>query len=275
MIMGAGFVAALALLAAPLSAQKDVGKESVWRISGLRNGFCILMLLDPQVASRGLPAGLRLVPAGEANDLHPALKREVQSQPALARWSPSHLCFYAVDTIQTEDYVLGDKHGRKWQLFALWTVSAAEVATGSRRDAALLLLTTNTRLIRSGRLAGQTLREVEAKQGKVPAVDENGVPSGEDRFQVKIGKTVVTWDGHQASDSARATSSIEVAWASGSDGLEKGSGSLKLTPQWASNMVGSLKVQGKDDLAKALKGSPVRFVGPLYRGGGGEVRLEH
>lgn len=179
-----------------------------------------------------------------------------------------------MDTVQTDDYILGDKSGRKSQLFALWTVSAAEATSGKKRDVALLLLANSGRLVRSGRLAGQTIREVEARLGKVPEVDENGVPSSDDRFQVKVGKTLVTWDGHQAADSGQASGSVEIAWASTGGGPGKGYGRLTLTPQWASPMVGSLKVEGKDDLAKALKGSPVRFVGPLYRGGGGEVRLE-
>ena len=179
-----------------------------------------------------------------------------------------------MDTIQTDDYILADKKGRKSQLIALWTVSATERASGKKRDAALLILTTSERLARSGRLAGQVIRQIEAKLGKVPEVDENGVQSNEDRFQVKIGKTLVTWDGHQAADSAQASGSVEIAWASGGGRAGKGSGSLTLTPQWASPMVGSLRVEGKDDLAKALQGSPVRFVGPMYRGGGGEIRLE-
>lgn len=246
----------------------------MWRIGGLRNGFCVLLLVEPQFASSSVPAGLRLIPAGEADDLHPALKWELQGQPDLGRWSASHLCFYAVDTIQTDDYVLGDKSGRKPQFFALWTVSAVETGSGAKRDAALLVLATSGRLIRSGRLAGQVMREVKATLGKVPEVDENGVASNDDRFQVKVGKTLLTWDGRQASDSAEASGSIEVAWAASAAGPGKGRGSLSLTPRWASPMVGSLKVEGKDDLAKALKASPVRFVGPLYRGGGGEVRLQ-
>jgi hypothetical protein len=262
------------LVAAPLLAQDRAKGEQVWRIGGLSNGFCVLLLVDPQVASRSLPDGLQLVPAGEANDLHPALKSELQSQPALGAWSPSHLCFYSMDTVQTDDDILADKKGRKSQLFALWTVSAAETASGKRRDVALLLLTNNDRLIRSGRIAGQVIHEVKAKLGKVPEVDESGVPSSDDRFEVKVGKTLVTWDGHQPADSARASGSVEIDWASKPSGAGKGIGSLTLTPQWASPMVGSLKVVGKDDLAKALQGSPVRFVGPLYRGGGGEVRLE-
>ena len=274
MSTSAGIAAALALVAAPLLAQKHASGEEVWRLAGLRNGFCVLLLVEPKVASRSLPTGLRLVPAGEANDLHPALRSEVQTQPELGTWSPSHLCFYAVDTIETDDYVLKDKSGHNSQLFALWTVSAAEAASGKKRDVAILLLVNSGRLVRSGHLAGQEIHEVEAKLGKVPEVDENGVPSGDDRFQVKIGKTLVTWDGHQASDSAQASGSVEIDWASNASEQGKGSGSLTLTPKWASPMVGSLKVEGKDDLAKALKGSPVRFVGPQYRGGGGEVRLQ-
>jgi len=273
-VLGAGLAAALALGAAPVVAQKDGPGAEVWRIGGLRHGFCVLLLVEPQFASTSLPADLRLVPAGEAEDLHPAFKLELQSRPELGRWSPSHLCFYAVDTIQTDDYVLGDKSGRKPQIFALWTVSAAETGSGAKRDAALLVLATSGRLIRSGHLAGQVIRKVEGTLGKAPEVDEDGVPSSDDRFQLKVGKTVLTWDGRQTSDSAETAGSVEIAWATGAAGPGKGWGSLSLTPRWASPMIGALQVKGNDDLAKALQASPVRFVGPLYRGGGGEVRLQ-
>jgi hypothetical protein len=271
--MGAGLAAALVVLAAPLVAQDRAKGDQVWRMSGLRNGFCVLLLVDPQTASKSVPDGLKLVSAGEATDLHPALESEVRGQPALGGWSPSHLCFYLVDTVQTDEYTLADKKGRNTQLFALWTIGAAETESGKKRDAALLLLSNNDRLIRSGKLAGHYIRSVKAKIGKVSEVDENGVSSGDDRFQVKVGKTLVTWDGHQASDSAPAKGSVEILWTANDGGEGKGNGRLTLTPQWASPMVGSLKVEGKDDLAKALKASPVRFVGPMYRGGGGEVRL--
>jgi hypothetical protein len=273
MARGVAVAATLALLAFPLLAQDRAKGEQVWRIAGLRDGFCVLLLVDPQAASRSVPDGLRLVPAGEANDLHPALKSEVQNQPALGAWSPSHLCFYSMDTVQTDDYILADKKAGKTQLFALWTVSATETTSGKKRDVALLLISNSDRLIHSGKLAGHYIRSAQTKLGKVPAVDENGVPSREDRFQVKVGKTLLTWDGHQTADSAEARGSVEISWATDAGGAGKGNGSLTLTPRWASPMVGSLKVEGKDDLAKALKGSPVRFVGPMYSGGGGEVRL--
>lgn len=273
MKVGVGLAAALVLVAAPLPAQRDARHEVVWRIGGLRNGFCVLFLVDPQLASRNLPAGLRVVTAGEADDLHPALKSEIEAQPELGSWSPSHLCFYSMDTIKTEDYILADKRGRKSQLVALWTVGAAETASGDKRDLALLMLTNNSRLIRSGRLAGHTLHEVKATLGLVPEVDENGEPSKDSRFQVKVGKTLVTWDGRHGSDSSTVSGSVAVAWATPADASTRGQGSLTLAPVWASPMVGALKVEGKDGLAKALQNSPVRFVGPLYRGGGGVIRL--
>jgi hypothetical protein len=274
--MGAGLAAALVLTTAhaPLSAQSKERAEAVWEMGGLRKGFCVLFVVAPQVASQRLPPQLKLVPAGQATDLHPALKTEVQSQPDLASWIPSHLCFYAVDTIRTPDYsVHGDKSGKKPQLFGLWTVSAAETGSGAKRDLALLLLASNGRLVKSGNAMGHRIRQLEAKIGKVPAVDINGVPSNDDRFQVKVGKTLVIWDGHPAKDSARTNGSVEIVWASKEESGEKGNGHLTLTPQWSSPMVGSLKVEGKDDLAKALKASPVRFVGPVYLGGAGEIQL--
>jgi hypothetical protein len=179
-----------------------------------------------------------------------------------------------MDTIRTPDYaVRGDKKGKKPQLFGLWTVSAAESGSGTKRDLALLLLASNGRLIKSANGMGHQIRQLEARIGKVPEVDINGVPSTDDRFQVKIGKTLIIWDGHPARDSAQTNGSVEIVWASRGESGEKGNGKLSLTPQWSSPMVGSLKVEGKDDLAKALRASPVRFVGPVYGGGGGQIQF--
>lgn len=271
-LMGAGLAAALMVTAGPLSAQDDGSREDVWRLGGLRNGFCVLFLLDPATASKGLPPGFKLVSAGEAMDLHPALKTEVEAQPELKAWSPSHLCFYAVDTIQTHDYLLRDKSGKKTEVLGLWTVNAAD-PSGAKRDVALLLLATNQRLIRSAHLAGQTMHEVEAKFGKAPELDLDGRPSGDNRFQVKVGKTLLTWDGRQSDDSASASGSVAINWIASATAGGKAAGRLTLEPQWAWPMIGALKVAGKDGLAKALQGSPARFVGPLYRGGAGEIRL--
>ena len=46
---------------------------------------------------------------------------------------------------------------------------------------------------------------------------------------------------------------------------------MTLSPSFSRAMVGALKIEGKDALAKALKASPTRFAGPAYWGGGGSV----
>ena len=124
----------------------------------------------------------------------------VDGQPEFAAWSPSRLCFDAVDTVHTDEFTVADRSGRHPQLFASWTVLAA--APGSPPgDVALELYSNSGRLIRAARLAGQIVREARVVVGLVPAEDDNGVPSSEERFQVKMGKTIVTWDGSAARDS--------------------------------------------------------------------------
>jgi hypothetical protein len=38
-------------------------------------------------------------------------------------------------------------------------------------------------------------------------------------------------------------------------------------------MVGALVIIGKDKLAKLLRRSPIRFLGPMYQGGSGQLSV--
>ena len=89
--------------------------------------------------------------------------------------------------MQTDEYTLSDRSGRHPQLFASWTVLAAAPG-GSAGDVALRLFTSSERLIRSARLAGHVVREARLAVGLVPTEDENGVPSSEKRFQMRVGE---------------------------------------------------------------------------------------
>jgi hypothetical protein len=74
-------------------------------------------------------------------------------------------------------------------------------------------------------------------------------------------------------DSTRVEQPIIERWSV--TGLRGGirTAELVMSPAWRRGVVGSLSVEGKGDLAKLLHGSPIRFVGPLYRGGNGELRF--
>jgi len=262
---------AAALAAAPLQAQDSGSDTTTWELAGLRSAFCLQLLLDPaSELLHDLPTGWHAVPASAAAGLHVSLRSVVEDQTEFASWSPSRLCFATVDTIRTRDFSLADRSGRHPQLFGFWTVLAAG-PSGTPRDVALDLFANSDRLIRSARLAGQELHEARLTVGKVPAEDENGVPSSDDRFQVKLGGTVVTWDGRLAGDSAAVTEPVDNTWTVTGMRGDAVTGSLTLSPRQSQPMAGSLKVDGKNELAKALRASPTRFAGPAYRGGGGKV----
>lgn len=254
-----------------LSAQNSETEDKTWRLEGLRKAFCVRLLLDPaSKVLKDLPTGYRPVPASEAADLHISLRSVVDGQPEFAAWSPSRLCFDAVDTVHTDEFTVADRSGRHPQLFASWTVLAA--APGSPPgDVALELYSNSGRLIRAARLAGQIVREARVVVGLVPAEDDNGVPSSEERFQVKMGKTIVTWDGSAARDSNAVREPVRRSWATTGARGGVAVGEVVLSPVSERAMVGSLKVDGKGDFAKALRASPTRFAGPAYRGGGGTI----
>lgn len=257
--------------AAPLGAQSA---EPDWHLEGLRTGFCVQLLLDPASdVLHDLPTGFRPLPASEVKDLPLSLRGIVEGQPEFASWSPSRLCFHAVDTIRAAALVVRDRSGRRPQLFASWTVAAASPGGGAR-EVALELFTSSERLVHAARGAGQVVREARLSMGKVPEVDENGVPHPDDRFQVRLGKTVVTWDGRLAGDSVPVSEPLAIAWtASGSRGGHA-NGQMTLAPSYSRAMAGALKVDGKDALAKALRASPTRFAGPAYFGGAGSVTFK-
>ncbi|MFL5493334.1 MAG: hypothetical protein ACJ8DC_03010 [Gemmatimonadales bacterium] len=200
----------------------------------------------------------------------------LKGQPEFASWTPSRLCLYALDTLQAKDFTFANKKARKPLLFGVWTAAAAELAGGARREVALLVLSNNERLIHSAKAAGAQVRSVTLVVGKVPhGEEEDTVASATaDRFQVKLGKTVVTWDGHASSDSTAAAGQMEeVAWIAAPDHRGPAAGRLVLRPRWSRVMIGSLRIIGKDEVATALKASPVHFVGPQYERGSGTLEL--
>jgi hypothetical protein len=262
--------------AVPAAAQQEGESGSVgWQLSGIRTAFCVQFLLAPRSeALRDLPRGYRAAPASAVRDLHLSLRDVVQSQPEFGAWSPSRLCFVAADTILGKDIRLADRKGKHPQLVAIWTV-AATGPSGQPQDVALDVFANSGRLARSAGFAGQRVHDASLKMGKVPVVDVNGVPSPDDRFQVKLVSTTITWDGQWAADRVAVAAPVASAWASA--GLKGGitTGRLVLRPTSSHAMAGSLKIDGKNAFAKALRASPTRFAGPGYRGGTGQITFAH
>jgi hypothetical protein len=253
----------------PLAAQtvKDPKDAQVWDLQGLRAGYCVRFLLDPGKAPDTPKNQFLLIRADRDAHLHPALRQVVATQPEFASWAPSKLCFYYLDAVQIEDRRLTDKRHRKPQMVAVWSMGTVARETGAQRDYVVELYGERGGLKRIAEGAGVSMEE--ARSSVVDAADT--IP---DVYTVKIGKAVLVWNGRPGTGNTRITQPIVESWSmSGLRSLGIWQTELELSPQWSQPLVGSFRVEGKGDLAKALKASPIRFVGPLYRGGGAKLRF--
>ncbi len=254
--------------ASSLVAQADgqVKEERVWNIQGLRAGYCVRFLIDPKGASGLLKDGFQLVRADQDESLHSALRHVIQNQPEFASWAPSSLCFYYSDAVQIGRQRVAEKNARNAQMLGVWSLAAVQQGSGGRRDVVLDMYASRERLRQAAASILVPLHEAEA--GYKPPNDTSGT-----EYRQKIGKTQLIWNGRTTRDSTRVENPIvETGQLPGLRGVTWNL-RVALSPAWARSLVGSLRVEGKGDLANALKGSPIRFVGPFYQGGGGQLRF--
>lgn len=261
-------LAAWGAAAAPVAGQAQANERGgqVWTLEGLSTGQCVRFLLDPARARGGTYDKVRLLPASKDESLHPALRSVIEQQPDFGAWIPSSLCLYYGSALSLGARRFGGKNPRNRQMIGAWTAASSEQGSWARRDILLDFVAVGGGLSDAAANAKVKLSEAQSSVSKVPS-------TGNDLYEVRIGKTRLTWNGRAAGDSTRVEQPIQEAW------LGKGtSGTVwriqsTFKPEWSRPLVGMLSVEGKDDLAKALKRSPIRFVGPVYLGGGGELRF--
>jgi hypothetical protein len=257
-------------------AQRDSTREedagARWQLSELRKSFCVQWLLNPDSLRIALPRGARLLPAEKNPDLHPALRRVVENQPEYRSWTPSALCFYRMGRVQAESRVVqGGADSARVPVLGIWTVAAETGGTGPRH-LALELRANDGDLRDAGQAAGLELDRLNVSVGPVPS--EDGPRPDETRYEIRFGKTLLVWDGRSSPDTTRRSTPIAWSWQAV---RRKGgwlTGALTLAPAASSMMVGSLRVEGRDPLARALQGSPIRYVGPAYQGGEGQLQVQ-
>ena len=210
--------------------------------------------------------------AADVSELHPALRGVAERQPEFRNWVPSSLCIYYFGAVEADGQRVREEDPRRAPMLAFLTLAAADSLSGARRDFAVEVITNTGRLERSGNVAGLDLRKARSSVAPVPAEDE-GMESGDDRYQLRVGKTQLVWDGRAAEDSTPAGTPLVREWKA--EGRRGGwvFGKLTLEPAWTRAMIGSLKVEGKDEFARMLKASPIRFVGPVYQGGSGSLEF--
>ena len=243
----------------------------MWRIEGLQTGYCVQLLLDPSRLDVSIPSGARPLRADAVQDLSPALRSVVEHQPEFAGWTPSRICMYYMQTVDVGSLRVSEQDPRRALMVGVWSLSAADGAGNAVREVALRLFTNSGRLERAAEINGLDLRKVDSEVRHVPNEDDAAAPPIGVLRSVRFNKTMLTWEGRQVDDSTKAHGMVTVIWRADSKRRGPMTARLALTPEWTKGMAGSLRVEGDDDFAEAVKASPIRFVGPAVIGGGGEL----
>jgi hypothetical protein len=259
----------MVLHAGNLSAQGADGPSGPeWRFEGLELSFCVDFLIELAPAAKRLPKGFEPVAAARFAQLHPALRSMIDAEPVYREWIPSVLCTYGAAVVEVDGRPYGPGGPGSRQMVGMWAI--AGTPEEDRTDSLWVVaefLTGSDRIKRAAEGSLLRLRGIDEVVGQDPE-------SGEDLHGLKIGKTRITWIGHLGADSTRAVGPMRrLWWLKGNRGttwLARLSGE----PAWRQPMVGGLRVEGKDDLAKGLKSSPIRMLGPAFWGGSATLVFE-
>jgi hypothetical protein len=228
-------------------------------------------LLDPSKLEVSIPRGARPLRADAIEDLSPVLRTVVSHQPEFAGWTPSKICMYYMRAVDVGALRVSARDPEKVPMVGVWSLSAAEGAGNTPRDVALRLFTNNGRLERAAEVSGLDLRKVDSEVRNIPNEHDASAPPIGVRRTVRLNKTLLTWESRQVDDSAKADGSLTLVWRAESKRRGPMTARLALSPEWTKGMAGSLRVEGDDDFAEAVKASPIRFVGPAVIGGTGRL----
>ncbi len=243
-------------LARPLAGQD---KEMRLSLTEARGGYCVSYLIDPAVAEALVPVGTTLAKAGQGEGLSPFLARVIADEPQFAAWVPAGICVgrYSAASIDGRE-VFQAKAGKAFTVVTSW-VGATDPLEVSGSTALLLEIASDeSRVLRP--LSEFGLQPEERSVQIEPA------DAGDTSMEMKLSKTRISWVGHPTGDPrVGATRSMTFGYGGARSSV------WRITSSWAPSstrlMVGALRIEGKDALAKALKSSPIRAVGPMEEGG--------
>lgn len=235
-------------------------KEAHWSLEGNHGGYCIWYLADPQLAKDLVPDNTVLTPAGNGAGLPAFLMRTVQDEPRFAQWIPATICIGYYDRVTANGATIAQGKGDRLVIVAT-SALAAEGARGIHGATNYLVdfMTNDRAVARAAENVGFTMGGIDVMSR---AADEGQDPE----LTIRFDGVAITWSGHAIGDSGVGkTRSVSFGYAGArtTNWLIQ----LETTPATDRLMAGALQVVGRNTLAKALKTSPGRSIGPQESGG--------
>lgn len=260
----------LGVLATPaLGQEPGAGGQGglVWSLHGVEFSACVEFLIEPAQAAGLLTEGFRTVPAASFTPLSPVLAREVARDVALGAWVPSRVCFAESRSISVADRSYSMENER--EVVGYWGIAATRSAGAPRLDQWFLAqLWANDWHVE--KLTEAAYIPMQVFKRALEPVPE----SVNHRYEIRIGKTILSWSGQVVGrDSTPATPTPPASLIFEGQRHIGWNATVSSDPQWSRFLPGVLNVQGKDDLAQALKASPIRMFGPMYWGGDARVEF--
>ena len=252
------------VLAAPVAAQS--GSESTWTLTDARGGFCIWYLADPELARELVPKETMLRAAGPSGEALPApIARVIQDEPRFASWIPATICIGLYGSASVDGKATVAAKDNESVMVLTHSMAASDPRGVPGADHFLLELATDRgSLARAAEING-----VRTFDREVQVVQSPDAPEDQE-YVIKIGKTRIIWQGHPTGD-ARVEWTRSMSFGYAGQRLSTWMVTFEAAPQQVRSMVGALRVEGKDDLGKVLKASPIRAVGPIERGGSASI----
>lgn len=260
----------LGLLATPATAQRP-GQPIVaalqWTLRGVEFAACVDFLMEPEAAAEQLAPGYQAVPAAAFTRLNPVLGKEDATDSVYRRWIPSRVC-----TVEAKFMAVGDrlaepdeKMGR--EVVGYWGIAATRTDSAPQYDRwfAARLWANDWHVERYTEAAYIPLDLFKRSLDSVPETTQH-------HYEVKIGKTILSWNGQLVGRDSTPADSIPptVLIFPGQRGT-RWVAEVSAPLAWQRYLPGVFRVEGKDDLAKALQASPIRLFGPMVWGGDSRV----
>ncbi|MGH7524118.1 MAG: hypothetical protein ACREK8_07425 [Gemmatimonadales bacterium] len=245
-------------VAARLRAQETAPLQ--WTLEDNQGSYCIWYLADPELASQMVPAGTVLSPAGSGKGLPVLLSRTIRDEPRFNLWIPGAICIGAYRRVTADGRTVAagkDDH----PIIIATSYLAARDPRGVAGATNLLLsfMTDKRDVARASESAGFDMNGISV-------VTRQQVGADDPKVTISVDGVEIVWSGHAIGDSGVGkTRSVSFGYATNRNaswliGLDSRPSSTRL-------MAGILEVAGRNTLAKALKASPVRGIGPEESGG--------